>query len=96
MATPPKPDKCNPVECTELAKSLTAKYIEGRYEKSLDYEIYVLSFTDIGLSWKAILETTLSNSGLFVVEYYALKDETNIRVYALTERVTTFQDDNDK
>ena len=92
----PKPDKCDPVESTELAKNLVAKYIERRYEKPLEYEIFVVSFTDIGLSWKAILSTTLSNSGLFVVEYYALKDETSIRVYALTERLTKYQDENTK
>lgn len=86
------PKNCVPTDCIKRAERLVTKYIDKRYDKPFEYEIFVVSFTDIGLSWKSIMSTSLPNSGLFVVEYYALKDETTLRVYALTERVTTFKD----
>jgi hypothetical protein len=80
----------DPLKCKVKARQLVTEYINSRYGEGKTYEVYVTSFTDIGKSWKVILTTTLPNSAFFTVEYYALKQETTLRVYAQTQKITTF------
>lgn len=82
--------ECEPLECQAKAKELVAEHIDLRYEERLEYDVYVSMFTSIGLSWKAFLSTTLPNSGFFTVEYYALKDETTLKAYAMIESITKY------
>lgn len=79
------PEKeCAPTECQEQAKKIVADYIKSRYEKEMEFDVFVTQFTYVGMTWKASLSTTLPESAHFVVEYYALKDTTTLKVYALT------------
>lgn len=80
----------DPLTCKAKARKLVSEYIDTRYGSEKAYEVYITSFTDIGLSWKVVLTTTLPNSAFFTVEYYALKQETTLKVYAQTEKVTKF------
>jgi len=80
----------DPAECQETAKELVREYITARYETDKTYEVHVEMFTSVGKTWKAILSTSLPNSAVFTVEYYALKQETTLRIYAQTESVTKY------
>jgi mevalonate pyrophosphate decarboxylase len=80
--------ECAPVECQERAKQAVSDHIQVRYAKEMDFDVFVTMFTHIGLSWKAILSTSLPNSAYFTVEYYALEEIITLKVYAMTEVIT--------
>lgn len=83
-------EECAPPECQEQAKQIVADYIKVRYEKEMEFDVFITAYTNVGLTWKATLSTTLPNSAYFIVEYYALKDTTTLKVYALTETRTLY------
>lgn len=80
--------ECAPAVCQTQARQIVRDHIQTRYEKQMEFDVFVTMFTHIGLSWKAILTTTLPNSAFFSVDYYALEDKTTLRIYALTETQT--------
>lgn len=84
----------DPKACKQRARELVADYINTRYGERKSYDVYVTAFTSVGKTWKATLTTTLPHSAIFTVEYYALKQETTLRVYAHVETVTKYSREN--
>ncbi|QJD49793.1 hypothetical protein SEA_CLUBPENGUIN_69 [Streptomyces phage ClubPenguin] len=84
----------DPLKCQDQAKKLVAEFIDTRYGKEKTYDIYVTKFASVGKTWKATLSTSLPNSAVFEVEYYALKEQTTLRVYAQIESVTKYAREN--
>ena len=83
--------KCEPLECQEKAKQMVVDHITSRYDGTAVYEVYVESFIAIGLTWRAVLRTTLPNSGVFIVEYYALEKKMSLRAYAMVEELSSYK-----
>jgi hypothetical protein len=82
--------ECEPLDCQHKAIELVIEHIKSRYETMPAYEVYVMSFVTIGKSWKATLSTTLPNSGIFVVEFYALENRLTLKVYAMVETLSKY------
>lgn len=80
----------DPLLCKQKARAMVTEWIDARYGKEKAYNVYITAFTNVGKTWKATLHTSLPNSAFFTVEYYALKQETTMRVYAMTQTVTKY------
>lgn len=82
---------CDPLECQEQAKRMVVDHITKRYDGRATYEVYVESFIAIGLTWRVVLRTTLPNSGVYMVEYYALENKMTLMAYAMVEEISSYK-----
>jgi hypothetical protein len=81
----------DPLDCQEKAKQMVVDHISKRYENRAVYDVYIESYIAIGKTWRAVLRTTLPNSGVYVVEYYALEKKMTLRVYAMVEELSSYK-----
>lgn len=81
----------DPLDCQEQAKQMVTDHITKRYDNRAVYDVYIESFIAIGLTWRAVVRTTLPNSGVYVVEYYALEKKMTLRAYAMVEELSSYK-----
>jgi formylmethanofuran dehydrogenase subunit A len=81
----------NPMVCQQQAKDMVVDHLTKRYDGAVQYDVYIESFIAIGLTWRAVLATTLPNSGRFVVQYYALERKMSLRAYAMVEEISSYK-----
>jgi hypothetical protein len=81
----------DPLWCQDRAKAMVTDHITNRYSEIVEYTVYIDSFVQIGLTWRAVLRTTLPNSGVYVVQYYALEQKTTLKAYAMVEEISSYK-----
>jgi hypothetical protein len=81
----------DPLACQQQAKDMVVDHITKRYDGKVGYDVYIESFTVIGLTWRAVLRTSLPNSGVYVVQYYALEQKMSLRAYAMVEEISSYK-----
>jgi hypothetical protein len=81
----------DPLACQQQAKDMVVDHITKRYDGKVGYDVYIESFIVIGLTWRAVLRTSLPNSGVYVVQYYALEKKMTLRAYAMVEEISSYK-----
>lgn len=81
----------DPLACQQQAKDMVVDHITKRYDGSAEYDVYIESFIVIGLTWRAVLRTSLPNTGVYVIQYYALERKMTLKAYAMVEEISSYK-----